>query len=84
MFGLFKKKEKKRKFKLGVHFELQGKEFICVGANGGAVEMAIIQRAKLIYAKNKLDGLTHGINPRWVASYTRIKYYEDDKTWEVI
>lgn len=84
MFGLFKKKEKKRKFKLGVHFEVNGQEFICVGVNAGSVEMAIIQRAKLVYAKNVLDGRTHGINPMWVASYTRIKYYEDDKTWEVV
>lgn len=84
MFGLFKDKEKKRKFKLGVHFELQGKEFICVGMNAGSVEMAIIQRAKLVYAKNVLDGRTHGINPMWVADYVKIKYYEDDKTWEVV
>ncbi|QUW39072.1 hypothetical protein [Bacillus cereus] len=83
MFGLFKKKEKKRKFKLGVHFEVNGQEFICVGANAGSVEMAIIQRAKLVYAKNVLDGRTHGINPMWVSDYVNIEYYGDG-TWEVI
>lgn len=83
MFGLFKKKEKKRKFKLGVHFEVNGVDFICVGANAASVEMAIIQRAKLVYAKNVLDGRTHGINPRWVADYVNIEYYGDG-TWEVV
>ncbi|WP_225989656.1 hypothetical protein [Bacillus toyonensis] len=51
--------------------------------NASSVEMAIIQRAKLVYAKNKLDGRTHGINPRWVADYVKIEYY-DDGTWEVV
>ncbi|UFH99680.1 hypothetical protein [Bacillus toyonensis] len=83
MFGLFKKKEKKRKFKSGIRFKVDGVDFICVGMNASSVEMAIIQRAKLVYAKNKLDGRTHGINPRWVADYVKIEYYEDG-TWEVV
>ncbi|MHA4169910.1 hypothetical protein [Bacillus cereus] len=45
--------------------------------------MAIIQRAKLVYAKNVLDGCTHGINPMWVADYVKIEYYGDG-TWEVV
>lgn len=80
MFGLFNKKNKPKR---GIKFRLNGVDFICVGANAGSVEMAIIQRAKLVYAKNKLDGRTHGINPRWVADYVKIEYYEDG-TWEVV
>jgi hypothetical protein len=80
MFGLFNKKNKPKR---GIKFRLNGVDFICVGANASSVEMAIIQRAKLVYAKNKLDGRTHGINPRWVADYVKIEYYEDG-TWEVV
>lgn len=84
MFGLFNKKKMKRsKPKRGIKFRLNGVDFICVGANASSVEMAIVQRAKLVYAKNKLDGRTHGINPRWVANYVKIEYYGDG-TWEVI
>ncbi|PEL23455.1 hypothetical protein COF75_07565 [Bacillus toyonensis] len=80
MFGLFNKKNKPKR---GIKFRLNGVDFICVGMNASSVEMAIIQRAKLVYAKNKLDGRTHGINPRWVADYVKIEYYEDG-TWEVV
>jgi hypothetical protein len=80
MFGLFNKKNKPKR---GIKFRLNGVDFICVGANASSVEMAIIQRAKLVYAKNNLDGCTHGINPRWVADYVKIEYYEDG-TWEVV
>jgi hypothetical protein len=80
MFGLFNKKNKPKR---GIKFRLNGVDFICVGANASSVEMAIIQRAKLVYAKNKLDGRTHGINPRWVADYVKLEYYEDG-TWEVV
>ncbi len=51
MFGLFNKKNKPKR---GIKFRLNGVDFICVGANAGSVEMATIQRAKLVYAKNKL------------------------------
>ncbi|EOQ00945.1 hypothetical protein [Bacillus cereus] len=80
MFGLFNRKEKPKR---GIKFRINGVDFICVGVNAGSVEMAIIQRAKLVYAKNVLDGRTHGINPRWVADYVNIEYYGDG-TWEVV
>ncbi|EJV59352.1 hypothetical protein [Bacillus mycoides] len=85
MFGLFsRKKEKRSKPKRGIKFRINGVDFICVGVNAWTVEEAIRRRERLVYAKNKLDGRTHGINPMWVADYVNIEYYEGDKTWEVV